>query len=115
MTVKIYSREEIGAVLGKASIYGNGIIYEMTAIIRQLLDAQQWIPVSERLPEEDVWVDVYVGNAYYMNHRRIAKLQRGEWRIGFDYEEAAGDIPGRYVTHWKYQCPPPQRQETTDA
>src|SRR5688500_1206229 len=61
------------------------------ALTAALPHLQEWVPISEGLPEEELWVEVYVANAYWMNHRRFAKIQRGEWRIGFDYDEASGD------------------------
>ena len=72
-------------------------ITELTTRIAELEAAQRWIPVSERLPEEDT-----DGNALMAICR-----YSGEWvRTAFGAEFADEFV--RHYTHWMYAPQPPE-------
>lgn len=84
------------------------LIDALTETIQQLRDAQRWIPVSERLPEDGlcVLVEDYRG-CQYVAHRTINHLTKQyEWTArGTEWHQGA---PLREITHWMPLPEPPQ-------
>ena len=67
--------------------------------IRELEEAQRWIPVSERLPENSGRVFIHMGNKYEV----IASLVKGKF-----INDAGSECSN--VTHWRPLPEPPEEK-----
>ena len=59
-----------------------GIISALQSIIEELPSAEQWIPVTERLPVWEGWyiVTIDVGNSSYINYKvNTLYMKDGKW------------------------------------
>jgi len=83
-------------------IYGSDPPFQKLAKAHlDLLEQNRWIPVSERLPEEDTWCLVACENDVGFYSYAQARLFNGWWLAGPNgYEE------GMCVHYWKLIDPP---------
>ena len=87
--------------------------------IRELEEAQRWIPVSERLPEEGEYVSVIFGEDEKTVGCWFLETETEEYQvIGFEYKQWEvwnfGESKFVYVdeppTHWRPLPPPPEEE-----
>ena len=63
---------------------------------------QEWIPVTERLPEE--WTDVLVFSRFGFIETAVYTGAHGKWRIGWNGDMIEADS----ITHWMPLPEPPK-------
>ena len=74
-----------------------GRIYEQAARIAELEAAQRWIPVSERLPEEEEEVDLWCYEYGWAKFRATGYIVNGKWVIvGIKYQRNIEVLLWRY-------------------
>ena len=80
----------------------------LRARVAELEAAQRWIPVTERLPEENRLVQVYNGSVT-CGILREPQIIGGGWMIAFDY---SGVLEFQFpVTHWMPLPQPPEKEK----
>jgi len=88
---------------------GANAIDRATQVICQMLDDEQWIPVTERLPEENQ--KVWVTKEYHGGDRRVeTSIFRGN---EFELEGYGGVISTKLVKAWMPKfIPEPYKEES---
>jgi hypothetical protein len=74
----------------------NACLREAAQRLEELVEERRWVPVGERLPEDEEWVDIAGDWGDFVGWYDSVK-----WHNLFD------DDPGE-VTHWKKRTPWPQ-------
>ena len=69
---------------------------EVAARLEELVEQRRWVPVGERLPEDEEWVDIAGEWGDYVGWYDAVR-----WHNLFD------DDPGE-VTHWRKRTPGPE-------
>ena len=97
------TREKLIELLGDKLIFGRGILYEVADhLIANGVTVQKWIPVSERLPEEDGKV---LGVVKEEGYNRIAFVFYSDGRWWDCFYNGFTNIN---VTHWMLLPEPPK-------
>ena len=83
------------------SAYNNcNMLESLSRMLDELTEGQRWIPVSERFPEDDEDVLVWVNGT----HRDMAYRDEGVW-----YDEEHNHL--KNITHWMPLPKPPKDGE----
>ena len=75
------------------------LIRDLREEIRVLREERRWIPVGERLPDGEEWVDVA---------SRFGDCQCLAWHDGKDWINVEGNSFPSEVTHWRNRGPGPE-------
>jgi hypothetical protein len=75
--------------------YDYATMYRLTSRLREIHDLTRWIPVSERMPNNEEWVIVYSS---------FADMALYDGDCGVFLRWGHGVIPN--VTHWRRIAPP---------
>ena len=73
------------------------MLLEAAAEIARLREERRWVPVGERLPEDEQWVDVAGEWGDCVGYYGV-----GRWLTGED------DPFGDAITHWRKRTPGPE-------
>lgn len=71
-------------------------------LISNGVTVQEWIPVTERLPEE--WTDVLVFSRFGFIETAVYTGAHGKWRVGWNGDMLEADS----ITHWMPLPEPPK-------
>lgn len=65
-------------------------------------DQNQWIPVSQGLPEPHKRVEIWVSNQFTTCHLAVGFVNRGkQWHALYNNPQESGCYPMEYVTHYR--------------
>ena len=74
---------------------------EVKAKIQAIADSIEWIPVSERLPEEGFSHCLFYSETEKMYS--VGGMYKGVLQVNDE------ELSGKQVTHWKYNIPPKEK------
>ena len=95
-------REKLAELLGKMVDFGDGTLYLMADyLVGKGVTIQRWIPVEERLPQEQGFYRVYHKNSKAISDRFYYK----------DCPDLFVNVTGDPITHWKPIEQPPKEVE----
>jgi len=97
-------------------MYANARIKELEAELKRLKEANRWIPVAERLPDDGVPVLVtylgYCDNNPYSDGVAVWKIENNGYNGGWEWE-LDGDEVKVQITHWRPLPEPPEPEKPT--
>lgn len=113
LRVEIERKDQVLAVMENDVINAEMNLQRLTDELERLREAQRWIPVTERLPEEREPVQVaYVGytdNKLYSDGVAMWSKELNAWKGGWVWTLELSEVTVK-ITHWRPLPEPPQEE-----